>query len=165
MDRNKELRPLRTFTTCVLSETSTGNCSINSIHRIDRVILYDIVDKCSKTSAGDRMFHTIHIQHFQWQEFFCHWTSCVKQFALNRSCMWDKIILKLFEYFISHVTTDRVTREIKHCNNVEIILFHTTTSETKIKVFQLLKYYYNYFKIISATLKRVGKYSSAAISF
>jgi len=41
-----------------------------------------------------------------------------------------KLILKLFQCFISHVTT----------------------SETKRKLFQLLKEFWNYFKIISATM-------------
>jgi len=49
---------------------------------------------------------------------------------LNVKRNYFVMILKLFQCFISHVTTP----------------------ETEIKLFQLLKEYWNYFKIISATL-------------
>ena len=64
---------------------------------------------------------------------------CVHTCVLNCGYMWNKIILKLFQRFISHVTT----------------------SETGIKLFQLLNLFQYYF----SDIELVGKYSWAAISF
>ena len=59
--------------------------------------------------------------------------------VLNCGYMWNKIILKWFQCFISHVTT----------------------SETEIKLFQPLKQFWNYF----GDIEHVGKYSWAVLGF
>ena len=57
------------------------------------------------------------------------------------------MILKLCRCFVSHVT--------KLFLNYFSVLFHVTTSETEMKLFQLLKLFQNYF----SDIEQVGKYS------
>ena len=75
--------------------------------------------------------------------------SCVRQlcnkeyimmmmtYFLCHGCMWNKIISKLFQHFISHVTT----------------------SESEIKLFQPLKEFYKLFPNYVSDNEHVGKYS------
>ena len=53
--------------------------------------------------------------------------------------------MKLFQCVISHVNTETILYLFLY------FISHVTMSETQMKIFQPLKEFWNYFKIISAT--------------